>query len=1116
MRRLDPFGVPLTGTRLIEANAGTGKTYTIATLYVRLLLERALHVDQILVVTYTNAATAELRRTIRERVAGALAALRSAAEPTDAVLAELARRRRAEGTANADCARLEAALAGFDCAAIHTIHGFAQRVLQEHAFETGAPFDAEAGGDARLLIDEIVEDFWSRELYAAPAELVRFLRASKPPVGVPRLGELARLAATHPALRILPERPEVDLADVLARGGDVGPALARRRQQLEIDLVAYARAELRRRSEADGRLSFDDLLQRLAVALDSRQPSEPTLAALLRTRFPAALVDEFQDTDPIQYAIFRAVYGTGGTLFLIGDPKQAIYGFRGADVLAYLRAKRSAAADAVYTLDVNRRASPSLVRAINTLFSRASDAFVFPDLPFRESAPALDRVDALAGAAAGRAPLRILFAPREGRPLDRRTGRMLSGEGSTGWLHSAVAAAVAELLAADTRLGDRRVLPADLAVLCRTNRQTAGVQAALRAAGVPSVLQSDASVFDTPEAGAVERVVRALADPGDGAALTAALITPIVGLTGDTLHAARTSGPEWDAWAERFHALHDAWVSSGFTAAFRRLLDTCNAPERLLGQTGGERTLTNIFHLAELLEAAAADARRGPLGLVEWLQRMRLDSRARSADAAESAQIRLESDVRAVQLVTIHKSKGLQYPVVICPFVWEGKLYARAYNPFHADDAEASLTVDLRPEAQSAAKELADGEASAEQVRLLYVAVTRAQQLCLLVWGQFATCEASPLASLLHRPTGERPVAGLSDAEMRGDLAELAAASGGAIEVVDCPVEAPQPYRRPAGDGARLRVRRPSRDVRQRWRMTSFSALTAGERELPEPAAEGRDRDETAAGEEGVVAALAVRGFPRGRRLGTLVHEIFETIDFTAADAEALRGHTRGRLAQHGIALQWTDALADAVGDVLDTPLPSQPPVRLRDVPLHRRLNELEFIYPVVLEPVASAAGLSAAGLADVLKRHGPPWLAEYSAQVRRLPLGSISGYLRGYIDLVFEHGGRWFVVDYKTNDRGPRVEDYRPAALLGDMQRHHYVLQYHLYVVAVHRYLQQRLAGYQYGRDFGGAFYLYVRGMAPRYEPGCGVFFDRPDESLIRALSEFLESASVPRNGLA
>jgi exodeoxyribonuclease V beta subunit len=1123
---LDPFEVPLHGTQLIEANAGTGKTHTITTLYLRLLLEELLAVDQILVVTYTNAATAELRRKIRERVAEVLAALRGEREPDDPTSRELARRRRQAGTVAGDCQRLEAALYAFDEAAICTIHGFCQRVLQDHAFESGVAFDTELIGDQRLLIDEVVRDLWARELYGAPPELVRFLGRGVSPA---TLARLVRTVATHSDLRILPARPDVDLAAAIAAGNGLSDALRRRSVQLQLDVVDRARGELRRRKVAAGVQSFDDLLQRLDTALHG--PGGEALVAKIHARCPAALIDEFQDTDPVQYRIFESIYSDPrATLFLVGDPKQAIYGFRGADVFAYVRAKRRAG-DAARTLNVNRRSSPSLVRAVDTLFGRARAPFILEGIPIFPSQPAGAARNALAGAAAGRAPLRVLFVDRAGRRLDSRTGQIRRGRETLDWFHAAVAGEVTRLLNEDTRIGDRRIGPGDIAVLSRTNNQSADVQERLSALGVPTVMYGDTSVFETAEAAAVERIMRAMADPADATAIAAALLTPILGLSGGDLAGVRSDDRAWETWTERFQAWNECWRSCGFTVAFHRLLDEQGVPARVLARPGGERCLTNVLHLGELLQAAETETRRGPLTLVEWLQRMRADDAARSGEVAESAQIRLESDTDALKLITIHKSKGLQYPVVVCPFLWDGMLlHPDDFPCFHPQGGE--LTLDLGSECIDRHREIAEREVLAETVRLLYVALTRAEQLCLVVWGQFKTCETAALGYVLHQPadvpeetlvgaTRER-MRSLSDAEMRGDLERLVSASAGAVESTDLALDPPARFTPVGGATAPLRLRRMSHDLAQRWRMASFSALAAADEFLPGPAEEGIDHDEmvdqpSPRSEE--TAALLVRGLPRGRPLGNLVHKLFETVDFADRDVSALRDHAAPLLPRYGVDAACLDALCAAITDVLDTPLTAgTPPLTLRQIPADRRLHELEFVFPVALGVNEAPAGtITAAHLAEVFARHGvAEWLArDYAERMRRLPFAPLAGYLKGFIDLVFVHDRRWFVVDYKTNDLGLRAADYRSPRLLAEMQRHHYVLQYHLYCVALHRYLHRRLHSYTFEHHFGGVLYLFVRGMAPHHDAGCGVFFDRPPAALITALSDVLARPAERVDGL-
>ena len=1118
MTPLEPFDIPLYGAHLIEANAGTGKTYAITTLYLRLLLERRLTVGRILAVTFTNAATAELRRKVRARIADMLAALRGEPSDDDTVRA-LAAGRHAAGMAAADCAHLTAALYEFDDAAICTIHGFCQRVLQEHAFESGVAFDLELVGDERLLIDELARDFWTRELYDAPPALLRSLgRAAKPEA----LALLARKAAAIPDLRVLPERPAGDPAAALASGGDPAAALRERTLQLQIDLVAHTRDELRHRKAATDSQSFDDLLQRLDEALHG--DGAEALAGKIRDRFPVALIDEFQDTDPVQYRIFERIYrDPAAALFLIGDPKQAIYGFRGADVFAYARARRRLATH-LYTLGVNRRSSPSLVRAVNTLFGAAREQFVLPDIPFSASSAAPDARDALGGAAAGRAPLRMLFVRRDGRALSGPAHQMNRAFEGLAWFHAAMAAEITQMLNSKTCIDGDRVQPGDVAVLCGTNLQSAALQAQLSALGVPTVMYGETSVFETCEAEAVERVMRAMADPVDGAAVAAALLTPLLGLSGDQLAAARADDRQWDAWIERFRVWNECWMASGFTVAFRRLLDDRGVPGRILSRPGGERCLTNVLHLAELLHAAAVEGRRGPSALVEWLQRMRADA---PAVAAEAAQIRLESDTHALKLTTIHKSKGLQFPVVVCPFLWDGMLLhpaERAAPTFHDPADGDRLSVDLGSAQLDRHRQLAQREALAEKLRLLYVALSRAEQLCIVAWGAFKNCETSALGYLLHQPptaeatdliaaTSHR-ICGLSDDGMRAELERVAAGSEGAIEVVELDTDAAPRFQRHTDAGADLVLRSMSRQVQQPWRMASFSALASSEQALPEPAEEGVDQDELAEGPRVMDASAApptLREFPRGRRLGNLVHKLFETADFTARDDAGLQANALRWMPQYGVEARWADTLCAALNDVLDTPLTAEnPALTLRQVPAARRLNELEFLFPVALQTDETPLGaVSATRLADVFVTHGAPWLADYAARLRRLPFRALAGYMKGFIDLVFAAGERWYLVDYKTNDLGGRCEDYRRPQLLAEMYRHHYVLQYHLYAVALHRYLAQRLRGYAYARHFGGVLYLFVRGMAPAHEPGCGIFFDRPPQDLIEALSDLLARPS-------
>ena len=1210
MTPLDPLNVALQGTTFIEASAGTGKTYTITTLYVRLLLERALQPSEILVVTYTNAATAELRGRIRRRVRDALAALDRDGAASDDTLQVLLEQRRARGTTDADRRALTAALCAFDEAAIFTIHGFCQRMLQEHAFESGVPFDAQLVTDQAPLRDEVVRDFWAREIHAAPRQFVDYLRQEG--VTPTTLTRLAQTAVTHPGMPVLPEQletiaaplaawqaahtrvaelwrdgrdavvrllesgalranmyprngirtiwaPQIDVAlaagmgtrfnkfdrlttEALARAtkknhatpahpffdacdalsdadAALRSALANRLLRLQLDLVQYARREVPLRNLRANTQSFDDLLQRLDAALAG--PAGATLAARIRGRFRAALIDEFQDTDPIQYDVFRRVYhGTDGTLFLIGDPKQAIYAFRGADVFTYMDARRDAAGSA-YTLAINRRSGPRLVEAVNALFTHARVPFVFDGIQFFPAQAAPGAFEALGGSAAGEAPLQILLArPRDGKPtINKTTG--------TAEVAQAVAAEIVRLVSSDVTITTpqetRGVQPGDVAVLCRTNAQASGMQDALRRLRVPSVLHGDASVFDTLEAAELERVLHALADPRDAGVMRAALVTTMMGLSGNDLFDLQTNEPAWDTWLHHFQDWHNVWQHSGFVPAFRRLLDEHDVQRRLLSLTDGERRMTNLLHLGELLQTARSEAQRGPLALVEWLSLMRKDMTARADLGADAAQIRLESDDRAVQLITIHKSKGLEYPIVFCPYLWDGTLLRDEdlkLVRFHDPDNHDRLTLDVGCAAHAAHVERSKQEALAENLRLLYVALTRAKHRCCVVWGPFNEVETSALGYLLHQPPTSAPGADLARATteridgldahgMRTDLNRLVTASNGTIAIADLSYAPVAPLTRPDEPHQTLHCREATRALRPGWRISSFSGLVA-RGGVSRSAEEGLDRDEltdddavdTPPIRQREEAPIVLHDFPSGVRSGLLLHEVFQYLDFQHIERAALRTTLAEKLQRNGFETDWADALCSAATDVVDTPLDAQ--LRLRDIPLNCRLNELEFIFPVANEALQSP--ITRAQLADVFRRHGTaPLPLDYADRVRDLGFAPLAGYLRGFIDLAFEHAGRWYVVDYKSNLLGTQAEDYRPARLLVTMAQHHYFLQYHLYAVALHRHLTMRLRGYDYDQHFGGVYYLFLRGMSPKYAQGCGVFRDRPPRTLIEGLSTAL-----------
>jgi exodeoxyribonuclease V beta subunit len=1152
---LDVFALPLDAVTAVEASAGTGKTTTITRLYLRLLLERELTVERILVLTYTRAATGELRARLRTLLGAARAAL-ACGPGDDAFLGALLGRLPDRVGARR---RIEDALRSFDLAAVFTIHGFCQRVLAARAFESGEPFDAELIGDPGDLLAEVVEDFWRRELYGASPLFVEYVldkklapsglaagvrrwvgrpylavRAAADPtdtaaceaafaaawaaaraaLGAARaLGGPARVAAwlEEAAAWLATETPRLALGKGIVRlaagtgrrrvavEDSVAEAcrrlvaahdalldcFARRASALRARLLAQARDDLEARKRRLEVQCYDDLLLRLCAALEDPRRGD-VLAAALRADYPAVLVDEFQDTDPVQYAILRRIWGGQGLpVFLVGDPKQAIYGFRGADVFAYLRARREAKGP--YPLDVTWRAAPRLVEALNALFGRAPHPFLLPQIDFRSAkAAAAAKHTPLTGTGDGDAPLRLWVFDGAANKKEEARDRAAR----------AVAAEVARLLALGAcgaaRLGEGPLGGGDVAVLVRTNEEGRRVREALTACGVASVQQAVDSVFHAPAAAEVERVLLAVAEPANAALVRAALATTLLGATGEALVQLAADEEAWARRVEAFQRWHALWRTHGFARMFHTLLAEEGVAARLLALPDGERRLTDVLHLAELLAERARAQPGGLDGLVEWFA----ERRAERGDASDDAQqLRLESDEQLVTIVTIHKSKGLEYPIVFCPFLWDGWLQAgeHAALEFHDPAADDRPCLDLGSPQQAAAAPLARREELAERLRLLYVALTRARERCYVVWGRLPGAETSPLAWLLHPPgPADDPVAALARhvesldaAAWRAPLDRLAEEANGAIAVE--PLPAPASPGRPVCSAApaALAARPFTGQVSAPWSVVSFSSLTAGS------GAETPDYDAGPPAPRAPAGRRDAFAFPRGARAGSCLHAILERIDFTDTDLAARRTVVEAALAAHGFEREWAPAVCDLLARTLATALDAKGTIRLERVARADRRDEIEFHYPL--------AGLRPAALRRLLDAHGIP----------TGPLGvagsSLRGYMKGFIDLVFACDGRYWIADYKSNWLGDAPEDYAAERLPAVMAAHGYHLQYLIYTVVVHRWLRQRLAGYDYDTHVGGVFYLFLRGLDPASGPARGVFHARPGRALVEALDALM-----------
>ncbi len=1159
--RLNALTLPLRGERLIEASAGTGKTFTIGLLYLRLLLglggesafSRPLSVEEILVVTFTEAATAELRGRIRDNIhALRIDCVRGESRNPmlQALIAQIPDLRQAASV-------LLAAERQMDEAGIFTIHGFCQRMLNLNAFESGMLFEQQLIEDETPLRRRAAADFWRRHCYPLPLPVARvvrqlwegpeqLLRELSPWLG----GEAPSLKSAPDPNETLAQRHEAIIAQIVAlkqawlaaenlfelidasgidrrsynskhlpnwlnkitqwaqsdtldyeiakdleRFGQrvllektkkgVAPAhplfeqidtfLAEPRSLRDL-IVARAleeiRAVTRQEKRLHAQLGFDDLLGRFDAAL--QQPGGDLLAAAVRQRFPVALIDEFQDTDPQQYRIFQSLYvgQADSALLLIGDPKQAIYAFRGADIFTYMKARAEVSAH--YTLETNWRSSPAMVASVNQLFQRQPAPFVFQDIPFIAVSPA-EPNQSLSFSIDGieQPALKFWLQPGEGTGVNDYQ-QYMAQQCATEICHWLTAGQ--QGLALIGKAPDLKPLRAsDITILVRSRSEAAVMREALNRLAIPSVYLSNRdSVFTTPEAREMLLLLQAVLAPEQERILRSALASSLFGLDALTLDALSRDERTWDALVDEFDGYRQRWLKRGVLPMLRELMVRRQIAENLLASDSGERRLTDLLHLGELLQEAATSL-DSEHALVRWLAQQIVQPDGQVANQ----QLRLESDRHLVQIVTIHKSKGLQYPLVWLPFVSN---YRAAANGIYHDRQTFEALLDLQQDEESV--RLAEEERLAEDLRLLYVALTRSIYHCSvgvapLIKGTRkkegnSDLHHSALGYLIQR--GEAADAATLHAllqEMESDHTRLAA-----VPLTEDPLWQPE-----AEAHLSLSSQRLTRSLRDDWRVTSYSGLQQRGHAAALDLLPRLDVDAAGEAQEPLLPQLTPHTFPRGAAPGTFLHSLFESLDFSAPLDEHWLAE---RLSGEGLDMAWLPTMSEWMRRILHTPLNSSG-VSLNQLSPDMYRVELQFYLPI--SRLLIAADLDRLVQQDPLSAGCPP-----------LDFYQVRGMLKGFIDLVFCWQGKYYLLDYKSNWLGEESSAYTQEAMAQAMRAHRYDLQYQLYSLALHRYLRQRLAGYDYEQHFGGVIYLFLRGLDGT-EGSNGIFSTRPQAGFVNAL---------------
>jgi exodeoxyribonuclease V beta subunit len=1166
--------IPLSGFQLIEASAGTGKTYNITELFLRLILEKELTVNQILVVTYTEAATEELRDRIRTRL-------------RDKKTEEGKKEGSPETKKNISL--LQQSLINFDEASIFTIHGFCFRVLKEQAYESSSLFDTELLTNQDHLVQETIDDFWRMNFYntspvfteyalnngyssenlknRVSAHLQNPLLKIIPKITKPETQALERdfnqaytaatdcwhknreeiknLLTTTDTLKLsiykkesllkwiveihtffsgkassvlFPEKlikltpselekgkkkdhdpPKhlfFELCETLRDSRDVlVSSFKKKLLALETDLFSYARDALEQKKTHHNVLYFDDLL--LKVHRSLYLPNNNRFAESLRNKYKAVLIDEFQDTDPVQYGIFSKLFiHKDICLFLIGDPKQAIYSFRNADLFAYLKA--ASEAQKPLALDKNWRSDPGLIRAVNSLFSSHKSPFLYRDIEFNPVKPASEKKNSLKVNNKTEPSLQLWFFPTDKEPGSESK---INKPEILQKISDAVAKEISRLLmlAEDSKalINDKPVNPKDIAVLVRKHKQARLIQESLRQYSIPTVLHSIGNIFETEEADQLVFILEAIANPGDERKIKAALSTYILGEKGTALLRTDTNTAFLEKEMSLFQDYHDLWISSGFFQMFQQLLIDKEVRTRLISLDNGERKLTNILHLSEIIHSQLTQENLGITAALKWFSEQKKDN----VHKPEEDQLRLETDRTAVKIVTIHKSKGLEYPIVFCPFLWEGQTEnkKRSTALFHNKNRE--LTLDLGSDELAEHLKSEAEETISEDMRLLYVTLTRAKNCCYLMWGGFKNAGTSPLAYLFHNQKSSEPedavkttkdiFKSLGSDDIFNTLKACENLTNSSIAVSTIPFkDKNQPVFSLSEQKADLSCRDFDKPVKRELRFTSFSSIISGrhhESDLPEADEFSHDtRDEN------IKEDLSIFNFPAGAVPGTMLHEVLENLDFTASDEPDIDQLIRDKFIHYGFEEKWIPCVRKMIKNLLSSALdPEDKDLCLAQINNADRLNELGFYFPI--------KNLSKQTLGSLFSKTGQTHaLVGFAGEIEKLNFSPLNGFIKGFIDLIFRYKGKFYIVDWKSNLIGKDINQYRTENLIPIMQNDYYVLQYHLYTLALHKYLKNRLPNYDYEKDFGGVFYIFLRGINKTKGPDYGIYRDRPQKKLI------------------
>lgn len=1195
MKLLNIWEMPFSGLQLIEASAGTGKTYTLANLYLRAVIghtqttnAKPLTVDQILVVTFTEAATEELKDRIRRRIADVRNKLAQNMTDDEFInnIAKLSNR-------SEIMQLLLHAEQQMDEASIFTIHGFCNRVLKQYAFKSGLLFSCDLETNTNILLQQAVADFWRNymynlphaeiltpliwHIYKTPADLLAKINnqlslenAIVTPKNLPNNLEEFYQQYIKPALELKQYWQQhlelIDLLEERTKGktknrlnklcnfllsDDILPDFGKTDEDKDWDFFSSGAIESNLKQDKKNKqkypsitheaitkvdnwlqkpyrlpqclkaiilrdalvqvkqifltiknnnqqMGFDDLLINLAKGLGIYNTSTDTtsdneLAKELRQQYPLAMIDEFQDTDSLQYDSFRKIYySRPESLLMIGDPKQAIYAFRGADIFTYLKAKHEA--EEIYNLDTNWRSAAGMIAAVNKVFMNTADPFLFKD-----------DIDFLPVKAAADEHAKKLMHSEEPMPaltIWYQTNAISNKDYQLN-IANAVASEIAKLL--NSSAENKAVIQhsqhkttnlqqSDIAILVKDKTEARIIKQALLKAGISSVyLSARDSIFNTDEAIDVLNILLACNSISSASKLKTALASSVFNFSTEELQQQLFDTELWDNNITKFIKFQQLLIDNDPLVMMQQVIKEFDVINRLTKLDNGERKLTNLYHLAQML-ATAFEEHNTVQQLIRWLE---INMQQPNNDASDQ-QLHLENEQKLVKIITIHKSKGLEYPVVFIPFIashWtkEDKSNICVYHETNNNQTNISL-IASNTELESQRK-----EQLAEKLRLLYVALTRAAVCCYISVAPVTdgkskknSLHQTPIGYLLNQ--GNYIEEGVVLENLLQQLTNNITITN-AITLTDIPNEQ-QYFNCKTIETTDIIIQKFQGDIETNWLLTSYTALTNYAHKQTYDIAVIYENSQSAKTVYNLAATEVdytnISNFPKGAKPGIFFHSLLENMQYfmQLSLEQQQRLYIEKQLSKFNYNIQWTAVIIQTLTNCLQTILLED--ICLAKIPINKQRQELNFCL--------SMSETAISELNTLIKKHD-----NLSKIANELADADIQGMIRGAIDLIFEHNNCWYLVDYKTNWLGDSLEFYNQSTIEQTMIKHRYDLQYQIYSLAMHRLLKQKLVDYDFNLNFGGVIYLFIRGIAANPNENTGIFYCKPNKEFIFELDKLL-----------